>query len=670
MNEVNNKPPQIHIGDKVQIKRKSIDVTNGNIADDNKLYIEDSSLWCEVDLIYPEWRTGYQFGLPQTITKVRCINEKGIVVWQVQPEDCINIIHPHETVSTGSENTDDTSVIEIVDKDAKQDESKKESSIYKNTAKSYYNQFAPSKDAEGWQQGGITSFGLSTGSLKEPEQVKTKTGSISPFIENESFDYSQSKGTWRALTEEERKNIGPDIQIDEGAIRGATFRTAYQNENKKRVLLNEDKENIQNSLGFPYYIEPSKDLITAKYDYQIIPGDPRYSTMVSLEDKLKEARASFGIPVHGDNDIARAMKYYTYNRWHTYDSNLAHNKSFTYVFFTRPDLNIWDPQRKTANSQVINHSEAAMLWRRYPDIFKLLVDFKRCNDDNNFNLLLSNQVGSFEIRDEQLSYNEAGKSWNEYVMQYGDTYQGRTASEFSCQFTELQDYSVIQLIKFWITYIDNVARGAWSPSYNLNKGYGWSKNGPQDSHVYTKTLDYAASAYVFKCGPDGEDVLYWSKYYGIFPVNTGASALSWNAEDPVGNTPKPNITFRYSFKRDMSPISLLEFNYNAGVSGGTIKNENAFNVNYGHTSRPFVGCPYIELVNGSPHASGPNGLPDTKSKKPQIRLKFKKTSTNGINDDLVYRSYLDGRGLSKYNNSSNNNAGGSDDNKGGSYHTR
>lgn len=647
MNEsVDTISPEIHVGDKVQIKNDAIDVSNGTRCDFNNAYVKDGPLWCEVDLVFNNWKTGSRYNLPSEITKVRCVNDKGIVVWQVQPDDCINIIHAHEEPSRINAEVSNKSEITLVENtDALQEEVKKEKNNYTDTSKTYYSAYAPDMKSEGWQTGSVNSYGESTGNLTEPIKVSTKVGTTTAFVENENFDYSESVGTWRDLTDEERANIGANVQIDEGAIRGATFRTAYQNENKRKELLNEDIENIQNSLGFPYYIEPSRDLFAAKYDYQIIPGNPRYPNMVSLEDKLKEARASLGIPVHGSNMIARAMKYFSYNRWHSnLDTNLAHNKSFTYVFFTRPDLNIWDPQNKTANSQVINHSEAAMLWKRYPDIFKLLVDFKRTGDDNNFNLLLSNQVTSFDIKDESLTYNEAGKSWNEYAMQYGDSYQGRTAGEFTCNFTEVQDYSIIQLIKFWITYIDNVARGAWSPSYNLNAGSGWSKEGPSHSHVYTKTLDYGASAYVFKCGPDGEDVLYWSKYYGVFPINTGASALSWNIDDNIGNSPKPSISFRYSFKRDMSPISLLEFNYNSGIiDSGNISNENAFNVNYGHTSRPFVGAPYIELVNGFPSISGSNGLPTSSQKKPEIRLKFKKTSATGLTDDIVYRSFIDNR---------------------------
>ena len=151
-------------------------------------------------------------------------------------------------------------------------------------------------------------------------------------------------------------------------------------------------------------------------------------------------------------------------------------------------------------------------------------------------------------------------SWNDYEMVYGDSYTGRAAGDFNCNFIETSDYSIINLIKLWITYIDNVSRGAWSPSYNLygnDSSFSTSING---SHIYRKALDYAASVYVFKCGPDGEDVLYWSKYYGVFPMNTGANALSWDAGTPIGDNPKLNIKFSYSFKKDLSPISLLEFN--------------------------------------------------------------------------------------------------------------
>ena len=430
------------------------------------------------------------------------------------------------------------------------------------------------------------------------------------------------------------------MDLQEYEVLKARFPTVWEDEGKRRQLLSEDVENIQNAYGFPLYDKPSHDVFAARYNYQIQIGDPNYDYTATLEDKLMQARASLGIPVHGRTDIARAMKYYLYNRFKTPDTNLAHNRTFTYVFFTRPDLNLLD-YMGGANQQIKNHAEAAMLWRRNPDLFKLLTDYRRCQDMDNFNLLLSNQVTSFDISDEQLTTTEVGRSWANYEQVYGEEYSGRGAGEFTCNFTELADYSVINLIKLWITYIYNVKRGSWKPSFNLY-GTGVNTSNPDASHVYSKTLDYAASAYVFKCGPDGSDVLYWTKYFGVIPVNTGASALSWNLESPVGETPKLNIRFHYSAKRDLSPISLLEFNDISNIQtsdDGTYEPE--YNPNYAGTSRPYVGSPFIEMRFEDPkplRAIGANVGPDAANSS--IRLRFKPNSDWKLTDEMVYRNSL------------------------------
>ena len=420
----------------------------------------------------------------------------------------------------------------------------------------------------------------------------------------------------------------------------AKYPTAWEDSEMRRQLLSEDIENIQNAHEFPQQAIPSHGKFAAKYDYQIILDDDRYE-LLSLEDRLMQARASFGLPVHGRNDVAKAMKYYLYNRYKTPDTNLAHNKTFTHVVFTRPDLNLL-AYNGGALPQVKNHSETAMLWRRNPDLFKLLTDRRRCMDDNNFNMLLSNQVTSFDMQDETLSTSEAGKSWDDYEVAYGGEYSGRGPGEFSCNFTETNDYSVINLFKLWITYIYMVKRGAWRPSYDLH-GDGTTISHEQAmSHVYTKTLDYGASAYVFKVGPDGSDVLYWTKYFGVFPLNTGAGALSWDLNNAPGEAPKLNIRFRYSAKRDLSPISLISFNDNANIQTDTdALFQEDFNFNYGHVDRPYVGCPFIEMRFEDPkplRAFGANIGPDAANSS--IRLRFKPNADWKLTDEVVYRNIM------------------------------
>lgn len=629
----------VQIGDRVQIKAGAVDVTNGKIAVKGKYYGEGGPLWCKVEAIIDDWRTGSKWGLPSTVTKVRC-SYNGVVVWQVQPQDLAdNIMTVTEEITVTSEvKTAPPKEVEVQTSSSEYNTPPTYKKFTNSTESKSSDLYAPASDAQVWTRDGGVSVKVN-GSAALPNTTPITTQVVTgrtPFTINEPIT-SIVSGTFRDLNTKERKSIGPNMQIDQGAIKGANIRTAFQNPQKKRQMLNEDSENIMNQAGFPYKIKGSQNLISAKYNYQIIPGDKRSTKMIKLEDKLKIARAAFGIPVHGNNEIARAMKYYMYNRFKVPDTNMAHNKTFTYVFFTRPDLNILDPSSKSAVNQCRNHTEAAMIWKRYPEIFKLLTDAKRCGDDNNFNMLLSNQVRSFDIQDEQISTLRAGKSWHEQEIQYGDAYSGRGAGEFSCNFDEVADYSIINLIKLWITYIDMVSKGAWSPSYNLRGADLFNQN-ENFSHVFTKTLDYAASAYVFKCGPDGEDVLYWTKYYGVFPVNTGANALSWDGQITT-DIPKLNIRFAYSAKKDMNPISLIEFNANSGVpliGGSGLSYQEAWNHNFAHTDRPYVGAPFISLKLGNTSLVN-NGVNYSRDRT-QIRLKFKKYDSRNLTDDLLFKA--------------------------------
>lgn len=443
-----------------------------------------------------------------------------------------------------------------------------------------------------------------------------------------------------------KESIGTSsIKKTEDNIQELTMRTVAQDPQKLRELLKENYENIQNGLLYPLYTEKSNELqlSAAKYDYQIIPNDPRLPYVSNLEDKLVRARASLGLQVHGNNNIARTVKYYMYNRYKVPDTNLAFNKMITHTFFTRPDLNllIYNGSSNPApNTNVMGNSEMEMLYYKNPELFKLLTDSVRAGDTNNFNLLLSNQVSSIDFKDETLKTKDYGKSWNDHSISYGNEYDGRQGGEINVTFDELQDLSVLLLIKIWMTYIENVSTGAWSPSYNLF-GTGVSNN-ISDSYVYTRTLDYAASIYVFKVAPDGDEVLYWTKYYGVFPTSSGASALNWEKADGLGGGGKVTITFKYSFKRDMSPISLIEFNTNARVDGDT-KSEAGFNIFLNQSGRPYVGVPYIESYLTSPYMEQDKSNNFGRSK---IRLKF--SNKVPLSDDSLYRSSYSNKGKNNF----------------------
>lgn len=653
----------VHVGDRVQIKTGARDISSGRTASNSAPYTDGSSTWAVVDLIDNDYHTQNRYGLPGVVTRIRCLQpNSGVVVWQVQPDDLCNVIssaysneseegrdRPHNYLKVEVEDDErgkrerphNYLKVELEDDTQVLDDNR--TAIEKSPSPDMRYGYAITDSSDTWG-GGLTSQQLTTGTLPVTAGVTTiGAGSDAMDIPPKHIT-NNPIGGWRPLTNVEKRNIGnpSNIVFDESVVDTFNRDLAWDDTDKRRQMLNNDVENIQNSAGFPYQMAEGKGGKTAKYDYRIRTNGDKYPIADKLEDKLKTVRASLGLQVHGNNGIARAVKYYMYNRYKVPDTNLAHNKSFTHIFFTRPDLNLLTygaGQSCTANDQTLRHTDSAMIWRTHPDLFKLLTHAWRCGDGNNFNMLLSQQVTSFDIADETLSVNEAGKSYGEYSMQYGDSYTGRAAGEFRCNFVETSDYSVINLIKLWITYIANVGNGMWSPSYNLRGAGGVSTSDPGASHVYTKTLDYAASAYVFKCGGEGNDVLYWTKYYGIFPTNTGASALSWDSSKSIGDTPNLGITFKYSAKKDMSPISLLEFNHNAMIgSRNEPIYETEFNWNYGHVSRPFVGTPYIEIDLGEPTTRG--GGVNFSQKETHIRLRFTKSIDAVLTDDLLYKTHI------------------------------
>lgn len=600
----------VSVGDKVQIKAGGVDVTNGVKAKAGKLYGEGGPLFGEVVKIVEGWNTEGKYGLPKKVTKVRISDGKGTIVWQVRPED----VAENKIVQEEPEPEPEPPKHEP---EPEPEPEPTEPVVPKEyAAADVSNSSGPYALQYGWNRwdvgyssregntaiGGVETVGVSTNQTSETDAgistgKTTESTKPVPFSEVGAFN----------IEKEDSVVTKPRSIINDSGFR--------------QEILNERVDLIQNSYSFPAKAQDSRDLIAARYDYSFIPGDPRYSGPASsMEDKLMEFRTAMGIPVHGSQNLARSMKFYMYNRYKVPDTNMAQKPLLTHIFFTRPDLYLLDDQN-TACPQVLNHTETALMWRRFPELFKLLTDRVRCSDENNFNMLLSNQVMSFSLHDEKIATKEAGASWTKQVMMYGDSYTGRGADTFECTFMETNELSIINLMKLWLTYIDNVHTGAWSPNYNSGC-----------CHVHDRALDYAASVYVFKVDPNGEDILYWSKYYGVFPMTTGASALSWENNEHE-KILLPNVEFQYSFKRDLSPISLLEFN-DVGRIEGSPTYVPSYNPDVNHVVRPYVGTPYIELDHGTPNMSA-NDV--NYGKKMSIKLRFMSDSSPRRSDENLFR---------------------------------
>ena len=134
----------------------------------------------------------------------------------------------------------------------------------------------------------------------------------------------------------------------------------------------------------------------------------------------------------------------------------------------------------------------------------------------------------------------------------------------------------------WVHYISGTFRGRFK-----------AKQQTIDDHI----MDYAGAVYYILTAEDGETILFWSKYYGVFPSTIPSTQYSWSHGTLLSN-PTMDVTFKFSFKEDFNVDALVEFNKNAHVSDvikkGSLPYINTYNKTLGNVGNTWTGAPFIE----------------------------------------------------------------------------
>lgn len=165
-------------------------------------------------------------------------------------------------------------------------------------------------------------------------------------------------------------------------------------------------------------------------------------------------------------------------------------------------------------------------------------------------------------------------------MKYGKhNIKSKTADNFSITYTDDDNLNIIKVHKAWTDYISKVYRGEFFAN---------------PIHRQNRTIDYASSVYYFLCGPDGETILFWSKYTGVFPTNTPSSALVWQKGN-ITKMPEFSINYEFSWKEDLMPTTLAEFNLNS-ANQNTYTYAKTYEPELGSTGKTFVNAPFVETV--------------------------------------------------------------------------
>jgi len=219
-------------------------------------------------------------------------------------------------------------------------------------------------------------------------------------------------------------------------------------------------------------------------------------------------------------------------------------------------------------------------------------------DDNGYALgnhmfipWLVGRTESLSIPDYILKNFSLVQPYTKYAMPYSTSaIEGQSNGTFECTFREDMGLRVHKFFYTWLYYMDGVMRNRFRP---------------KDRYILYNAFDYMSSVYHIVCDVTGQNILWWSKFTGVFPTQVPNSDLSWNKGGRTDN--KVTIPFVYFHHEALNPHILTDFNYNSlgynymqsyvEPSGGKIKLTNSidpiYNRDMGTIGTNLVGRPFI-----------------------------------------------------------------------------
>lgn len=285
-------------------------------------------------------------------------------------------------------------------------------------------------------------------------------------------------------------------------------------------------------------------------------------------------------PLNDDSQSAfnRQTEYYNRFKMPEFDSMLR--AGFAHVFFVKPQCNILTAKNELTDDLKRNDLfQYAYLSNK--NILKELSKYGGRSDD--FMLSLSNNVNGFTVNEENIGTERMGKTYTGHAINYGkNDIESKSASSISIEFRDDRDFHIYQIHKLWVEYINGVYQGLINPTKD---------------DIYNRVLDYTGAIYYIITAEDGETILFWSKYYGVFPSTIPSDQLSWNSGNVLrGSEMRLNVTYQYSWKDDYNPYIIEEFNNNANLSGKIVYAP-VYDPKVLHSGITWVGRPYIETVS-------------------------------------------------------------------------
>lgn len=292
-------------------------------------------------------------------------------------------------------------------------------------------------------------------------------------------------------------------------------------------------------------------------------------------------------------------EFNTFNRFGYLNPTIASTANREYLFFTKPDLNIFDGNSYSSPlaSGLGNSPLFSNAYDRYKTILgQLQYSATPLNGFSTpFNCILSNYVKS-RLELPNISAEIIQTSSNIYgtnISYRSHSLKSDNGFDFNLTFSDSKNLEIYMMVKLYDEYIRMMKLG---------------RVAPKKKYIINNILSDQFSIYKFVVSDDGETIIYWAKVTGVFFTDVPRGDFSEAPQDGF----KYSLSFHGQFVDDMKPEIFTDFNM---VSPG------ATNGNY------------LDIYNSS------LGIVDNSWAKYPVVVKYKsnKRGSAGVGNNIIYK---------------------------------
>lgn len=238
-------------------------------------------------------------------------------------------------------------------------------------------------------------------------------------------------------------------------------------------------------------------------------------------------------------------RYTKFSRFGFFDIYDTMSVTREYVFFTKPDLHLFEPNTQNLNPEISNIPFFINCYNSFRDVMNQLQWSTRfATNYSPFCNLLTNSVNSaLDLSDMSVDKLETAANAYTVKMDYPLVSPiSDNSQDFNLEFKDTKYLDVYMFFRIWYEYEKLKVKGTVTP--------------PDKSYTLNKVLHDQMSVYKIIVGEDMETIIHWTKLWGVYPTSIPRSAMGEDKDGPLSFS----VSFTSQFVEDMEPTIISDFN--------------------------------------------------------------------------------------------------------------